>query len=99
MKLNCWEFKKCRREPGGELEKELGTCPATTETRLDGMHGGKNGGRSCWVVVGTFCAGKPSGTFSQKYKSCLECDFYGLVRREEGMDFNIAAILLGRLKA
>jgi len=25
--LNCWEFKKCGREPGGEKASELGICP------------------------------------------------------------------------
>jgi len=41
-KPNCWEFKQCGREPGGLLSDELGVCPASTETRLDGVHGGKN---------------------------------------------------------
>jgi hypothetical protein len=25
IKINCWEFKKCGRQPGGHKEKELGT--------------------------------------------------------------------------
>lgn len=29
MKLNCWEFKKCGREPGGLKARERGACPAT----------------------------------------------------------------------
>ncbi len=28
-KQNCWEFKKCRREPGGEHEKDMGVSPVT----------------------------------------------------------------------
>jgi hypothetical protein len=28
-KLNCWEVKKCGREPGGVKVKELGVCPAS----------------------------------------------------------------------
>jgi len=28
-KLNCWEFKKCGRQPGGPKVAELGVCPAT----------------------------------------------------------------------
>lgn len=98
MKKNCWEFKKCGRELGGAHVKELGICPATTEKRLDGIHDGKNAGRSCWVVAGTFCNGEVQGTFATKYKSCEMCDFYRLVREEEYPKFLLSAILLGKLK-
>ena len=30
MKLNCWEYKKCGRQPGGDRAKEMGICPVTT---------------------------------------------------------------------
>ncbi|MBI5187658.1 MAG: hypothetical protein HZA07_01095 [Nitrospirae bacterium] len=98
MKKNCWEFKKCGRELGGAHVKELGICPATTEKRLDGIHDGKNAGRSCWVVAGTFCNGEVQGTFATKYKSCEMCDFYRLVREKEYPKFLLSAILLGKLK-
>jgi len=32
---NCWEYKKCGREPGGIKVHELGVCPATVEEGLD----------------------------------------------------------------
>jgi hypothetical protein len=48
MKMNCWQVKKCGREPGGGNEAQLGVCPAATETALQGVNGGKNGGRACW---------------------------------------------------
>ncbi len=54
-KLNCWEMKNCGREPGGAHANNLGICSATVETRLDGIHDGRNAGRSCWVVAGTPC--------------------------------------------
>jgi hypothetical protein len=53
-KLNCWEFEKCGRQPGGIKVKELGVCPAATEKRAHGINGGINGGRACWAIAGTF---------------------------------------------
>lgn len=50
-KINCWEFKKCGRESGGAHAYDFGVCPAATEKRLNGTHGGKNAGRACWVVA------------------------------------------------
>jgi hypothetical protein len=86
-KPNCWEFKKCGREAGGPNTAELGVCPASVENVLDGVHGGANAGRACWVVGGTLCNGAPQGTFAKKIENCLECRFYGLVKDEEGDGF------------
>ena len=36
MKLNCWQVKKCGREPGGAKVAEFGVCPAAAETALNG---------------------------------------------------------------
>jgi len=83
-KLNCWEFKKCGREPGGVNVSQIGVCPAAIEASADGQNGGKNGGRICWAVTGTLCEGEVQGTSAQKRISCLICDFYELVREEEG---------------
>lgn len=83
-KLNCWEFKKCGREPGGAKEKELGVCKASTESRLSDANGGKNAGRACWALAGTLCGGKVQGTFAEKLGNCLSCEFYQLVVKEEG---------------
>lgn len=97
-KQNCWEFKACGRGPGGAKVKDLGTCPAATEERIDGIHEGKNAGRACWVVAGTFCGGKPRGSFVNKYDSCTKCDFYNLVDRDEGPGFLTPTTLLGMLR-
>ncbi len=98
MKINCWEFKQCGREPGGKNAAELGVCPSTTCTVLDGAHGGKNAGRACWVVAGTLCGGKVQGTFALKYKNCEVCDFYNMVRAEEKSDFQLSILLITKLK-
>lgn len=66
MKKNCWEVKNCGREVNGAKSIDLGVCIAVTESRLNGVHDGQNAGRSCWVVAGTLCGGKPQGTFAQK---------------------------------
>lgn len=82
-KVNCWEFKKCQRQPGGNLTGELGVCPASTHEQLNGIHGGRNSGRACWVVAGTFCGGITQGTEAQKQHNCWKCEFFQLVKREE----------------
>jgi hypothetical protein len=82
-KHNCWEFKKCERQPGGRLTGELGVCPASTYDGLSGIHGGSRSGRACWVVAGTFCGGVVQGTEAQKEHNCWKCDFFQLVRKEE----------------
>ncbi len=98
MKQNCWEFKKCGREPGGMRAHELGTCPAATDYRLDGVHDGRNAGRACWVLAGTFCGGRVQGTFAQKFPNCGVCDFYKVVRAEESGGFQYSNILMDLLK-
>lgn len=97
-KLNCWAFKKCGREPGGIKTDSLGVCPAAREVRLHDSHGGKNGGRSCWIVAGSLCGGEIQGTFAQKFENCSGCDFYNHVRREEGGRFQFSAVLLKKIK-
>jgi hypothetical protein len=83
-KLNCWEIKKCGREPNGTMNKELGVCPATVASSHDGVNNGKNAGRICWAIVGTFCGEKIQGTFAQKGISCMSCDVFKRVKEEEG---------------
>lgn len=96
-KINCWEYKKCGRQAGGEHVHDLGICPATVEDRLNGVHGGVNAGRSCWVIAGTLCKGEVQGTFAHKYKNCENCDFYKKVKAEEFTGFTLSALLLRKL--
>ena len=79
-KKNCWEAMDCGRGPGG-AGGDL--CPAATTTLLNGVHGGFNGGRACWIVAGTLCNGVVSGTFARKMENCLVCPFYRQVKGEE----------------
>jgi hypothetical protein len=98
VKKNCWEIKQCGRESGGKKVKELGVCPAAEERHMDGVHGGINGGRCCWAICGTFCGGKPQGTFAKKFATCEQCEVYQQVRTEEYPRFYLIATLRQKLK-
>ena len=99
QKINCWEFKKCERQAGGRLVSELGVCPASTDQTLHGVHDGRNAGRACWVVAGTFCSGAIQGTEAQKQHNCWKCDFFQVVRKEETPSpGGFSATLLGMKK-
>ncbi len=95
-KINCWEFKKCEREPTGKLVGELGVCPASTNEQLNGAHGGANAGRACWVIAGTFCGGVVQGTEAHKQHNCWKCDFFQAVKHDEtSSPAGFSATLLG----
>lgn len=86
-KLNCWEYNGCGRaftSTDGDVQN---ACPASVESILDGIHGGLCAGRSCWTVAGTMCNDLPMGTYAQKFKNCMKCDFYNEVREQEGEAF------------
>ena len=83
-KTNCWEFKKCGMEFNGRSVGKLMGCTASLEKRLDGIHDGMNGGRACWIVAGSMYGGERHGSFAQKHHKCQKCDFYGMVKKEEG---------------
>lgn len=95
-KLNCWEHKKCGRQPGGHKAHELGVCAVTTFHELDGAHGGKNAGRACWAVAGSLCGGRVQGTYADKLHNCWKCDFMNTVQKEEEhQPFGFSATRLG----
>jgi len=98
VKKNCWQVKKCGREPDGDKVSELGVCPAAIYDKLDGVHGGKNAGRVCWVVAGTMCGGEVVGSFARKYRDCRECEFYQQVKADEDSQFLITIELINWLK-
>ena len=86
MCLNCWEFRKCGRQPGGTLVADLGVCRASIEAKTDGLNGGRKGGRICWELSGTLCGGKLQGTPARKFATCVNCEFYQLVHAEQGAE-------------
>jgi hypothetical protein len=98
MRLNCWQVKKCGREPGGTKVAELGVCPAAAEAALHGTNGGKNGGCACWAIAGTLCGGKTQGSYAAKMTNCAACEFYQAVKAEEGSAFERATVILAKLR-
>jgi hypothetical protein len=97
VKLNCWEYTKCGRDEGGAVARSVGVCPARCEAKLDGIHGGVNAGRACWIVAGTFCKEPAQGAHAKRLHTCVECAFFQLVQREEGEDFHMSAHLSEKL--
>ena len=95
---NCWNFKKCGRGIGGFNTKRLGVCEAALAEQLEGRNHGKNGGRACWAIAGTFCKGEVQGSYAKKITNCLKCEFYQLVKKEEGTDYSDSAKILRRLR-
>ena len=83
-KLNCWEFMKCERVSSGVKAGELGVCPAAVEIRTNGINGGLNAGRACWVIPETLADGKVQGNFIFKMNRCMNCKFFLSVTTEEG---------------
>jgi hypothetical protein len=100
-KQNCWEVKKCGREPGGIRADEFGVCPAAEEGKADGIHGGENGGRCCWVIPGTLCKGaNAQGSYVEKFSDdCQKCNFYGTVKEQEEPNFKIGLSILREMRA
>lgn len=92
--LNCWEFTRCGREPGGAKVAQLGVCDATRETAAHGLNRGHNGGRACWAVAGTLCGGAIQGSSATKLGSCVQCRFFQAVRGEEGAAFDCGAAFI-----
>jgi methyl-accepting chemotaxis protein len=61
----CWEFKRCGREKGGQKVSEMGVCPAWP-----------NHGKDCAIVKGTFCGGTVQGDYASKIAHCAKCDYF-----------------------
>jgi len=70
---------KCGREPGGEKVDELGICRATADELFNGANGGKNGGRICFAVAGTFSNDVAQCSCLGKLASCKDCSFFKIL--------------------
>jgi len=74
---------KCGQEKEVATITEYDVCPAVTKTSANGINGGKNGGRICWAIAGTLSNERIKGTFAKERFTCLCCDFFKSVNREE----------------
>lgn len=86
-RVNCWEFMRCGRQPGGRLAGEFGICPVAKKNSYDGENGGRFAGRACWKVFGTFCRGTMERSMTRKALHCLHCPFAQKVAEEQGLEF------------
>ena len=82
--LNCWQYMRCGREPGGKKAAELGVCPAASAATHNGINSGKNAGRICWAVAGTLCGGRVHCEQAVREVSCMACKFFKKVKNEQG---------------
>jgi hypothetical protein len=83
IKKNCWEATNCGHQPGGHNEAADGVCPASVAEPLNGIHEGKNGGRSCWAIPETLSCGGKAIESESKWEYCRKCEFYWQVMTEE----------------
>ncbi len=83
-KLNCWEFMKCGKEPGGSRTEESGVCPIASEASADSLNDGINGGRLCWVIA-DICNYKIKCSATHHNSSCFSCEFRYKVMADEGL--------------
>lgn len=82
-KLNCWEVMNCGMQEGCSCNEEK-ICPVSRDKRADGIHGGKCGGRSCWIVSKLSGEKKDADILFVKMEKCHNCKFYKMVVEEEG---------------
>ena len=82
-RLNCCNFKRCGREPGGRNISIFGVCSAPVAIGFDGMNNGRNGGRSCWIIRESACEQVMRKCCVQEIRECRQCDFYCFVNESE----------------
>ena len=100
-KKNCWEVKKCGRQPGGNQVSTQGICPASTLMAVDGINDGINGGRACWALTGTMSgpAEKVQGSFARILNTtCYDCEFFEQVMIEEQDSFEGTVQIVQKLR-
>ncbi len=93
-KSNCWEVMQCGRGPDSPTGR---ICPAAQEAKLNGVHGGVNAGRACWVVAGTCSGGEVQGYYARTMTTCYNCMFYQQVLGEEKENFHNTVSLFQKL--
>jgi hypothetical protein len=61
-------------------------------TTSNGINGGKNAGRICWLIAHTMCEGETETTFEEMIKICSECDFMSLLSKKRGKNWRFHSI-------
>jgi hypothetical protein len=76
---------KCGREPSGQNAKQHGSCPVSTKASSNGLNGGINAGRICWILAENGCKGKVKCSNRHGEHACFQCEFRYKVIAEEGL--------------
>ena len=69
---------KCGKGIGGDRQNNTVACPVAVDRYANGLNGGINGGRICWMIM------ECSGEHKAK-SSCFQCEFKYKVMVEEGL--------------
>ncbi len=64
FEAELWGGQELRQGTRRAKVAELGVCPAVVDTSSNGLNRGKNGGRMCRAITGTFCGGQVQGSFT-----------------------------------
>ncbi len=67
---------KCGRELRGKKAAEFGVCRAAADEFFNGTNFGKNGGRVCFAIAGTFSNRGVDCLFAKELTSCKDCPFF-----------------------
>ena len=84
-KLNCWEVMKCGKGLSENDNSKYNSCPITTATSANGLNGGVNAGRICWIMAESCCNGEVKCSKLHRKDSCFSCEFRYKVTAEEGL--------------
>jgi len=89
LKLNCWELRNCGRGPGEGSSHPLGECPAAKGGQNEGPNKGTAMGRYCWRAMETSENGRTLPHWSRSDPSCITCEHFIRVRKEEDDEFKM----------
>ena len=88
-KKNCWEIKKCNFGSQKSKTNTATACLVKSSAEFNNTNGGVNGGRICWAVAGTFSSRPPCGEFVHEQVTCMECEVFKQIEKEEENKFSL----------
>jgi hypothetical protein len=76
---------KCGKGPSDNGNGKSDICPIAFENSANGLNGGTNAGRICWIIANNGCKGKVKCSDLHRENSCFQCEFRYKVIMEEGL--------------
>jgi len=83
-KDNCWDYMKCGKGPDENGKNKFIMCPVVFHEAANGLNGGVNGGRLCWLVASKKKYGEMKHLNQKRTDPCFFCEFHYKVMAEEG---------------